>query len=202
MIINKNIQQLTENVKNGKIICFKTDTIWGLSANPNNKECIQNLYKLKQRELDKPFIFLISKNQNLNKLVESISSLEQKLIDNFWPGPLTIIFKAKENLPILSHYNNQKTIALRMPDDPLTQHILSGLDFPLPSTSVNLQNKPPLNDFNEIYSNFNNTNINILKDFTNFSQNASSTIVSVENNKINILREGQISKEKILSILT
>ncbi len=202
MIINKNIQQLTENVKNGKIICFKTDTIWGLSANPNKKECIQNLYKLKQRELDKPFIFLISKNQNLNKLVESISSLEQKLIDNFWPGPLTIIFKAKENLPILSHYNNQTTIALRMPDDPLTQQILSGLDFPLPSTSVNLQNKPPLNDFNEIYSNFNNTNINILKDFTNFSQNASSTIVSVENNKINILREGQISKEKILSILT
>lgn len=202
MIINENIQQLTENVKNGKIICFKTDTIWGLSVNPNSKESIQNLYNIKQRELDKPFIFLISKNQDLKKFVKDVSSLEQKLIDNFWPGPLTIIFKAKENLPILQHYKNQTTIALRMPNDSLTQQILKKLDFPLPSTSVNLQNEQPLNTFNDIYNKFKDSNINILNNYTNLSDNISSTIVCVEDDNIKILREGQITKEKILSILT
>lgn len=202
MIINKNINDLVSNLNNGKTICFKTDTIWGLSANPLKKESIENLYKLKQRQLDKPFIFLIKKTQDLNSLVQFTSPLEKKLIQNFWPGPLTIIFKAKDNLPILNHYKNKDTIALRMPADTLTQNILNCLGYPLPSTSVNLQNEQPLNNLDEICSQFKNYDICTLQQFTNINDNISSTIVSVINNKINIIREGQIKKEKILSILT
>ena len=202
MIIKNDIEKLTTFINLGKVACFKTDTIWGLSANPLNKTSLQALYSLKQRQIDKPFIFLISKNFNLKQVVKNISPLEQKLINNFWPGPLTIIFEAKENLPILSYYQNKQTIALRMPDDNTTQNILSKLNYPLPSTSVNLENNPPLNSFEEIYNNFYNENIVLFNSNEKTNENISSTIVKVEDNNIKILREGSIKKEKILSILT
>lgn len=202
MIISKSTNNIVDNLKEGKIVCFKTDTIWGISANPLNGKSINSLYTLKQRNVDKPFIFLISKNQDITKLVDNISPLEQKLIDAFWPGPLTIIFKAKSNLQLLDFYSNKDTIALRMPNDNLTQEILSKLDFPIPSTSVNLQNQPALNSFEEIYKNFQDKEIYILNKNNSQNNNISSTIVAVENNKIIILREGEIEKEKILSKCT
>lgn len=202
MIIKNDIEKLTNLINEGKVACFKTDTIWGLSANPLNKNSIQALYSLKQRQIDKPFIFLISKDFNLKSIVKNISPLEQKLIDSFWPGPLTIIFEAKENIAILNCYQNKQTIGLRMPNDNTTQQILSKLNFPLPSTSVNLENTPPLNSFEDIFNNFYNNNFVLFDTNENCNMNVSSTIVKVENNNIIILREGSIKKEKILSILT
>ena len=201
MITKNTIEELVEELNKENVVCFKTDTIWGLSANPKSSRAIKNLYTIKQRNLDKPFIFLISKKQNLNELVDNISQTEQKLINAFWPGPLTIIFKAKENLDILQNYTQKQTIALRMPKDDLCQEILQKIDYPLPSTSVNLEGQPALNNEQEINKNFANKNIYLLKNNTkNNSKEVSSTIVVCEDNNVKILREGSISKTDILKI--
>ena len=203
MIINNNIEELINQANSGNIICFKTDTIWGFSAKPTDENSIKNLYKIKNRNPDKPFIFLIKKEQDLLQIVDSLSETEKKLINTFWPGPLTIIFNAKKNLDILKPYKENKTVALRMPKDELCQKLLSKLDYPLPSTSVNYEGQQPLNDFNEIIENFKNENFAILQQNKNSkSQEVSSTIVKVVGEDIQILREGEIKKEKILSILT
>lgn len=195
-------EDIINKLNNNQVICFKTDTIWGLSANPKSSSAIQKLYTIKQRNLDKPFIFLISKNQNLNDLVESISQAEQKLINTFWPGPLTIIFKAKKNLDFLKHYKQKETIALRMPNDNLCQNLLQNIDYPLPSTSVNLEGEPSLNNSEEIVKNFASQDIYLLtKTIENNSNNLSSTIVMCEGNNVNILREGSITKNDILKCL-
>lgn len=201
MITKNTIEELAEELNKENVVCFKTDTIWGLSANPKSSRAIKNLYTIKQRNLDKPFIFLISKKQNLNELVDNISQTEQKLINAFWPGPLTIIFKAKENLDILQNYTQKQTIALRMPKDELCQELLQKIDYPLPSTSVNLEGQPALNNEQEINKNFANKNIYLLKNNTkNNSKEVSSTIVVCEDNNVKILREGSISKTDILKI--
>lgn len=201
MITKNTIEELVEELNKENVVCFKTDTIWGLSANPKSSKAVQKLYTIKQRNLDKPFIFLISKKQNLNELVDNISQTEQKLINAFWPGPLTIIFKAKENLDILQNYTQKQTIALRMPKDELCQELLQKIDYPLPSTSVNLEGQPALNNEQEINKNFANKNIYLLKNNTkNNSKEVSSTIVVCEDNNVKILREGSISKTDILKI--
>ena len=202
MIINNNIDDLINQVDSGNIICFKTDTIWGFSAKPTDKKSVENLYKIKNRNPDKPFIFLIKKEQDLNELVEDLNETEKKLISTFWPGPLTIIFNAKKDLEILKPYQENKTIALRMPEDETCQNILSKLDYPLPSTSVNYEGQEPLNSFDEIVKEFKNKNFAILKTTSKNNKKTSSTIVKVEGDKILFLREGDIKKEKILSILT
>lgn len=203
MIINNNIDDLINQVNSGNIICFKTDTIWGFSAKSTDENSIKNLYKIKKRNPDKPFIFLIKKEQDLLQLVENLNGTEKKLINTFWPGPLTIIFNAKKDLDILKPYKENKTIALRMPKDDLCQNLLSKLAYPLPSTSVNYEGQEPLNSFNKIVKTFKNESFAILKQ-SNFlnTKEISSTIVRVVNNDIQILREGEIKKEKILSILT
>ncbi|MBQ9792328.1 MAG: threonylcarbamoyl-AMP synthase [Clostridia bacterium] len=202
MITKDNLKDIINQLNNNQVICFKTDTIWGLSANPNSSKAIQKLYTIKHRNLDKPFIFLISKNQNLNDLVESVSATEQKLIDNFWPGPLTIIFKAKKDLSLLKNYRENKTIALRMPDDEICQNLLQNIDYPLPSTSVNIEGQPSLNDSEKIIETFTDEDIYLLTKTTqNNTNNVSSTIVICEGNNVNILREGSISKTDILKCL-
>lgn len=201
MITKNNIDKIINHLNNNQVVCFKTDTIWGLSANPKSSTAIKNLYTIKQRNLDKPFIFLISKNQDLNCLVENINTTEQKLISHFWPGPLTIIFKAKENLDILQNYTQKQTIALRMPNDELCQELLQKIDYPLPSTSVNVEGNPSLNKIEDIKKEFAKEDICLLNKNTQTDKNISSTIVMCNNNEINILREGSISKQDILNVL-
>ena len=176
MIISSNTNEIANALNKNQVVCFKTDTIWGLSANPTNKEAVKNLYTFKQRNVDKPFIFLIKKDEDLSKIVKSISPTEQKLINTFWPGPLTIIFKAKNNLDILSHYTQKQTIALRMPDNYLCQEILAKINYPLPSTSVNIEGQPFLNNFEEITKTFKDNDFVIYK-LENNNTKVSSTIV-------------------------
>ena len=203
MIINNTIEELATQVNTGNIICFKTDTIWGFSAKSTDYKAIKNLYKIKNRKPDKPFIFLIKEKQNLSEIVENINEIEQKLINAFWPGPLTIIFNAKKDLDILKPYKENKTIALRMPKDERCQKLLSKLTYPLPSTSVNYEGQEPLNIFEDIIKTFKDENFAILKQNNNIkNKEVSSTIVRVINNNVEVLREGEIKKEKILSILT
>lgn len=200
MIISSNTNEIANALNKNQVVCFKTDTIWGLSANPTNKEAIKNLYTFKQRNVDKPFIFLIKKDEDLSKIVKSISPTEQKLINTFWPGPLTIIFKAKNNLDILSHYTQKQTIALRMPNDSLCQELLAKINYPLPSTSVNIEGQPFLNSFEEITKTFKDNDFVIYK-LENNNTKVSSTIVCCEGEKVNVLREGSITKNQIENCL-
>lgn len=200
MIISLNTNEIANALNKNQVVCFKTDTIWGLSANPTNKEAVKNLYTFKQRNVDKPFIFLIKKDEDLSKIVKSISPTEQKLINTFWPGPLTIIFKAKNNLDILSHYTQKQTIALRMPNDSLCQELLAKINYPLPSTSVNIEGQPFLNSFEEITKTFKDNDFVIYK-LENNNTKVSSTIVCCEGEKVNVLREGSITKNQIENCL-
>ena len=203
MIINDNLNDFILNIKNGNVACFKTDTIWGLSALANDGKAIKKLYTFKQRNVNKPFIFLIKKDEDLSRFVEYISPTQQKLINAFWPGPLTIIFKAKKDVDFLKFYKENATIALRMPNNELCQQILSQLNYPLPSTSVNIEGQYELNNFEEISSTFAEYNFCIYIDnsFDYPENRQSSTIVMCRGENVEILREGSITKEQIFEVL-
>lgn len=89
------ILEISNAIKNGKLVVFPTDTVYGIGTNAYDENACKRIFEAKNRPMNKPLIVLISDISMLSKIVESIDPLEQKLIDTFWPGPLTIKFKQK-----------------------------------------------------------------------------------------------------------
>lgn len=91
----KLVKEIAGAIKEGKIVVLKTDTVYGMCTNAYDEEACKKIYEIKGRPMQKPLCVLISDISMLEKIVDFISPLEQKLIDAFWPGPLTIKFKKK-----------------------------------------------------------------------------------------------------------
>ncbi len=188
MKITESIEELITDLKDGKIICFKTDTIWGLSVSPYNQSAIESLYKLKKRDLAKPFIFLIKDNENIKKYVCNFNKKKKDIIKNLWPGPVSIVFDFNKKSNLLSFYENKETIALRMPKNDLCQKILKKIDFPLPSTSVNFEKEEPLDSFEEVTRFLQGKNVTVFKSLKENKSLASKIIKFNENDNIYVIR--------------
>ena len=113
------------------------DTFYGLGANPLNEEAILSIFNIKKRPPTKPFITLVPSMEGLSGLVSDISSEAQKLIDAFWPGPLTIVMRVLPHLPAkLTSFTGK--IGVRLPANEFTRQLLENLDHPLTATSANI----------------------------------------------------------------
>ncbi|MEA3307716.1 MAG: L-threonylcarbamoyladenylate synthase, partial [Elusimicrobiota bacterium] len=127
----KQLSLIANNIKKGSIIVCPTDTIYGLSASSENAKALKKIQNLKNRLKKKPFIFLVS---SLNEL-KTIAVLDKRVLilaKKFWPGPLTMILKAK------GKFKKMKTLAVRLPADKQLLRLLKKMDFPLVSTSANI----------------------------------------------------------------
>lgn len=200
MKVTKNIEEFINDLNNGKVVCFKTDTIWGLSANPYDKRAIEELYKIKNRDINKPFIFLIKKDDDIEKYTTKLTIEEKNIIKKIWPGPVSIIFNYNKNSKLLQFYNTQKTIAIRNPKNILCEKILSNIAYPLPSTSVNIEGMEPFNNFKEIKNFLKDKDVTVFYSKTKNKEAISSTLIKFENKQIVIIRKGNMNK-KILDCL-
>lgn len=194
IIDKKNIELAVNALKNGETIAFKTDTIFGLSCIATDKKACQKLLKIKGRE-GKPLIILLGQNMDLKKYVKDFPLKMQEVISYFWPGPLTIIFES--GYTFCDEITcGKSTIAIRVPNDRLTQQILNKIDEPIVSTSANLSGEKPLNNEEEILNVFNGKIPYIIKAEKD-KVLESSTIISFKDNQIVVLREGSIKKEML-----
>jgi len=169
-----------------------TDTIYGLLGLATNKETVEKIYKIKNRDLDKPFIILISDIKDLKQFGVQISQKESNLLKQYWPGALSVIFNVKqENLSYL--HRGRNSLAFRIPNHKWLIEILKQTG-PLVAPSANLQSQQPVVDIIQARE--------IFKDKIEYFVDAeeiagqSSTLVKIERNKFQILRQGNV---KILS---
>ena len=152
-IVDSTKSQLVANcIKKGGCVCFKTDTVFGLSCLASNKDACKKLVKIKGRE-NKPLIILLGSKKQLPQYVKNISDNAKKIIDTFWPGPLTIVFESKYNF-CEEITCGQSTIAIRIPKHSLTQKLLDLVGEPIVSTSANISGEKPLNSVEEVASVF------------------------------------------------
>lgn len=199
IITEKQLALAIEAVRAKNTIAFKTDTIYGLSCLSTSETACNNLAKIKGRE-GKPLILLISKNTDLSQYIGAVSSTAKKVMDKFWPGPLTIIFPLKYPFCDTITCGNS-TIAIRMPDDGLCEKLISAVGEPIVSTSANLSGEKPLNSPDSIFETFKGK-IPYIIDSGLPKTTSSSTIISIDGENISILREGAISKEDIFSLIS
>lgn len=194
-----NIAYAGNALKNGELVIFPTDTVYGLGAVYDNKEAIYKIFGVKNRDLNKPLNVLISDMSMLNLLAQNVSEAELKLMSAFWPGPLTIILEKKETVLNLIT-SNLNTIGVRIPNNQIALDLINYVGKPIVTTSANISGNLSSTDADHALDIFNNKVSYVLDDGESKLKLA-STIVYIEENKPKILRNGSISLNDIDSIL-
>ena len=186
--INENVlNELVDILNNDGLIIFPTDTVYGIACNSFSDKAIKKLYLAKNRSFDKPIGVLTDSMSKINLVVENISSVEKELIDKFFPGNLTIIFNKKKSVSDLLTSGNS-TIGVRIPNNEIALSILKSYPYPLATTSVNLAGKKDGTRVSDFISDFKDK-VDIIID-GGITKEVPSTIVRVENDKLNIIRQG------------
>jgi L-threonylcarbamoyladenylate synthase len=189
------IQSIAQKLKKGGIIIFPTDTLYGLGGNALNKNIIKKVFKLKKRPIDKPISINIAYKKDLKKYVKKIPAPTKKLIKEFWPGPLTIIFE-KSNIIPNELTGGSPYIGIRIPDNKITLEIIKKSGLPLTSPSANLSGKKPPTTAKQADKNFLNK-VDIIIDDGSTTTKEGSTIIDLSKEKPLILREGAIPIKKL-----
>lgn len=173
----------------GKIVCFSTDTVFGVGALMNDVVAVKKIYALKHRDFNKPLAILASKVEDILPYIDSFPKEVRELMDKYWPGALTIIFNKNKNTE--NKVNEEfKTIGFRIPASSIALDILEKFG-PMATTSINLSGEAPLNDYKSIVDAFGDEIDYIIED-TEPSINVSSTVVDASTDNWKILREGSV----------
>lgn len=136
------VAEAAEYLHNGHVIAFPTETVYGLGADATSDAAVQGIFDAKGRPSDNPLIVHISNPDSLDELVSSISSEAKRLIQTFWPGPLTIIFNKKNGVFSDLVTAGLDTIGIRMPSHPVALELISRAGKPLAAPSANTSGKP------------------------------------------------------------
>lgn len=192
-------KQISDVFKKGGIIAYPTETFYGLGVDPFNESAIKKLFVLKGRDPDKPISILVKDKNMLLAVVEEIPPAAEKLIKKFWPGPLTIIFKAKKTVPSAITGNTGK-IAVRISSNPITQKLLEIIDSPITTTSANPSGKKSPVIVKEVKDYFGDK-IDLLIDGGLLSGKLGSTIVDTTERELKITRQGEIPAKTVFEAI-
>ncbi len=199
-IDDNTIVQISSDIKRGKIAVFKTDTVYGIGTNVFDEDACKRIYEIKGRPMHKPLSVLISDISMLKEMVDFISPAEQKLIDVFWPGPLTIKFKKKENvLPNIVSAGDEY-VRVRLLKNGLAYNLIQTAGVPIVAPSANLSGSPTGTNIKDIINELDGK-VDYILDSGNVNNDITSTIVEVNNEKAIIIREGKINKEEIAKVV-
>lgn len=191
----KMLVNAANTIKNGGLVLFPTETVYGIGADGLNEEAVKNIFIAKGRAQDNPLILHVSSIDMIKKLVLQISDVEQKLIDNFFPGPLTIIFKKKKIVPNVIT-GGLDTVAIRMPENIIARDLIELSGTPIAAPSANISGKPSGTNIKDIFEELKNK-VDYIIDGGDTKIGVESTVIRVINNKIHILRPGKITKEDL-----
>ena len=172
----------------GKIIAFPTDTVYGVGCKADDLEAIKKIYEMKNRDFSKPLAILCP-DKNINSYVSNISKVALELMDKYWPGALTIIFKKSELINDMIS-SNLDTVGFRMPNSKIALSVLKQFGV-MATTSVNISGSAALNSSEEIEKEFSNVIDYMVIEKEELSCN-SSTVVDASDDNIKILRQGDI----------
>jgi len=197
-INKKNLNKIKDSILNDGIIVFPTETVYGIGANIYSSMAIKKIFEAKGRPNDNPLIVHINSIEMLYDLVVEVDEISKKLMDTFWPGPLTVILPKKKEISNLITANLD-TVGIRMPSNPIALKIIETCGVPIAAPSANISGKPSGTNIEDIFSELNNK-VDIIIDGGNTDIGLESTVVKVIDNTVHILRPGNVTKEDIEKI--
>ncbi|MDH3331676.1 MAG: L-threonylcarbamoyladenylate synthase [Desulfobulbaceae bacterium] len=182
----------------GGVVAFPTETYYGLAVDPLNPLALNHLFSLKQRDISKPILTLVDDRASLSFLAQDIPIIYEPLMKEFWPGPLTLIFQARLNLPTLLTAGTS-TIGVRHSSHPFARQLLRAFGRPLTATSANISGYAAAVDAYEVKTQF-GSKIDVVFDGGRTPGTVGSTIIGLEGDRLKLIREGVIPYRDILRV--
>lgn len=193
------IKKAGKLLREGRLVAFPTETVYGLGANGLNEEAVKNIFITKGRPQDNPLILHIADKSWLTDIAEEIPEYVNELMDAFWPGPMSIILKAKTEIPRTTTAGLD-TVAIRFPNHKIAQAIIAEAGVPIAAPSANLSGRPSPTNFRDCY--------NDLKDKDVYVFEGGETDIGIESTVIlctsyppQILRPGKIDADAIKRVV-
>lgn len=189
---NVGIQKAAKIINKGGIVIFPTDTVYGIGCDPYNQKAVLSLYKIKKREKTKPLPVIGYSKKELEKIAE-FNNKAEKIAELFWPGPITLILKVKDE-NIRKSLGLGKKIAVRVPNNQCALSLLKECKL-LVATSANISGTTSLTDPDDCKKDLDG--YDLLIDGGILSDDGESTIVEIDGNKVRIVRSGSVSEEEL-----
>ena len=198
-IISKDIQKAIALLTNEELVAIPTETVYGLAGNIFSEKAIKNIFETKKRPFFNPLIVHISSFDALDNIVSEIPVKAKILADTFWPGSMTLVLKKHKNIPDIITAGKD-TVAVRIPNHPLTIALLEQLPFPLAAPSANPFNNISPTKPEHVERYFKN-DIKMVLDGGFCENGIESTIIGFENNEPIIYRLGALALEDIEAVV-
>jgi L-threonylcarbamoyladenylate synthase len=195
------IEYIASCLRKGDVVAIPTDTFYGLAVDPVNLHAVENIYRIKSRQKQKPLSLLIASLGMAYELARDSDPMLDKLADRFWPGPLTIIVRAGTKLPLRSTANTGN-VALRVPDAAIARAVVERFGLPITATAANLQGASECTHAACVRDQIGDR-IPLIVDGGPTGRSLPTTIVdlSLGDGRWEILREGAIPTHEIVMVL-
>lgn len=193
------IKQAAEIIKDGGLVAFPTETVYGLGADALNAEAVGKVYAAKGRPSDNPMIVHISSKDDVLKLTPKITEDMQKLMDAFWPGPLTMVVPALDVIPKVTT-GGLDTVGIRMPSEPAAAELISASETPIAAPSANLSGKPSPTSYKHVADDLDGRIDGIIAG-GDCEAGIESTVVDMTEDVPSVLRPGIITAKQLSEVL-
>ncbi|HET7392701.1 MAG TPA: L-threonylcarbamoyladenylate synthase [Candidatus Binatia bacterium] len=190
-----NLSQAIASLERGDVVVFPTETVYGLGADALNPAAVEKVFQLKGRNPDTPIPIIVADQAMLKDLVEEIPSIARKLMERFWPGPLTLVLPAVPGTP-KQLLNRTGGIGVRISSQPIATQLARELRRPLTATSANPSGQPAASTIEQAQNYFAGE-IEIFLDGGKLPSKTGSSVVEVSDDRIKIIREGEISAAQL-----
>jgi L-threonylcarbamoyladenylate synthase len=193
------IQAAAEQLKSGEVVAFPTETVYGLGGNAFSDEAIERIFQAKGRPSDNPLIVHIADKSQLSEYVTSVPADAEKLMEAFWPGPLTIVLEHSGKLSgrVTAGLT---TVGVRMPDHPVALSVIKASGLPLAAPSANTSGRPSPTSAGHVFEDLKGK-ISMIIDGGPTGVGVESTVVECTGGKTIILRPGGITKEALAQVV-
>lgn len=185
----KVINKASDVIKNGGVVVFPTDTVYGLICDSGNKKAIEKIFKIKKRPKGKPISIFVNNIETAKKFAKINKKNEEFLLNN-WPGPTTAVLKIKKNVLSAIH-QGKKTIGVRISNYKLINELILNNKAPIAETSANISGGPATIEIKKVLEYFENKKFrpDLIIDAGNLPERRPSKVIDLTNNKIKILRK-------------
>ncbi|MGB9790611.1 L-threonylcarbamoyladenylate synthase [Thermotoga caldifontis] len=193
------LKKAAEVIKRGGTVAFPTETVYGLGANCFDRAAVLRVFEIKRRPADNPLIVHISNLKQLDLLIEDDINKAKTLIETFWPGPVTIIFKKKPQVP-KEVTGGLETVAVRMPSHPVAKMLIELSDTPIAAPSANLSGRPSPTSAQHVIEDLYGS-VDVIIDAGETPLGLESTVIDLSRERPTLLRPGPATVEEIRRVV-
>ena len=198
-IITENLDAAAELLRNGELVAVPTETVYGLAGNGLDERAVEAIYEVKGRPAIKPLSLMVPDCSAMENYCEDVPEQAQFLAQRFWPGPLTIVLRAKALVPEIVRAGGE-TVGLRCPDHPMTLTLLRKAQIPFAAPSANPSGEPSPKTAEEVRRYFDGT-IAAIVDGGPCGLGKESTLLDMAHTPYRVLRQGALPAEEIAAAL-